>query len=183
MLSANTWKIASGVKAEDLGSYVRSIKVKHHKDLVQSMEIQLLDTEMRKRQKDITLHQLNFLNPNVSIKNRMDVSKHKNRIIITGPGFTGRVLDFSRYGFALQLDKYFGLGVTQDVKLSSDDPKLNQMLSNLHLSNIGIEMKWGTPKQDGTYLHGCEWVTVSQSRKEELFDVLMNSYQESQKSA
>ncbi len=171
MLGVTTRDMLTNVDSNSVSLRKRTIRMKHHANLVEAFECDPFLSQPELRSKALRAYR-DFLGI-ARKENRWPVPSHVNISIRTDHG-EGNMVDFSESGFAVVLNQYHACGVTLSVEMESVDGKLREELKRLGLNSIYCEIRWSRPMdtnpQSNKYLHGLLIRNLTRDQR----DVLLN---------
>ncbi len=150
MLGATTRDLLVEVNAHNHAFRKRYVKIKHHEDLFEAYEVDPFadEPEKLKQAQDAYRSIANLVRKDA----RWPVVP-RGVIRMESAIEAGLVVDFSRFGIAVEMDKYLAKGVQLDIRLTTTDGRLQQLFAREGMEVLVAEVRWGRKCRDG-YLHG-----------------------------
>ena len=86
-----------------------------------------------------------------------------------------KIKDVSRSGFGVTGNQFLGRNVTFQGRISSSDPKINELLVDRSLHIVTLSVRWGR-FGNGVYKHGLHLLGLNAIQRNYLFDEILNSF-------
>ena len=169
MVSLTSFDLAGNYTDKSPGVSKRKIKIKHHEDLVDCVEIDPL-TDMAEARSEATK----------TLRQRMGINRREQRwpvssvnVPITlqtkfGPA---KIVDFSKSGLCLGLTSYLAKGVQFGVEIETADKVMAEELRRVGVLKFRCEVRWGRP-HEGQYIHGAQFSDLNESQALAFFEFL-----------
>lgn len=147
----------------------RMINIKHHHELIEAFEIDPFSANagMVDRADEIMrqFHKITRTEERISLGEEL-------KLELSSEGHKLSVSNFSSNGFAAFSSDFFGKKVKLNLTLKTEDGYLTEMFDSLGINPIHLEVCWGRVIADGKYLHGLRMVSLNNTQKERLFELL-----------
>ena len=168
MLSATTLECVNMSLFQRHEFSPRQIHVKHYDKPVSATEVNPL-LGFEEQQKQLANHFRSMLGIERN-EVRWPLGENINLRLLS-PTTSGKVIDFSKSGFLIKLDKYFGKGVKLTINLITDDETLMAELNKNELTQVIVEIRWGAIIK-GEYIHGVQISSLTDRQKLNLENIL-----------
>ena len=170
LLSEETLNLSSKFVLNSEGIRTRQIKVKHHQELFNVIEYHPFhDKKELLEEAKSTFYgkkdgQHQYRPPRFSIENP--------KLIFLKTNFgEAELLNFSRTGYALKLEKPAELGELILFNLSSKDASTKKYLEESSLPEVHTEVRWAS-KEDSDNIYGVKITNLNETQKENVYDCL-----------
>ncbi|MCB0403554.1 MAG: PilZ domain-containing protein [Bdellovibrionales bacterium] len=165
MLGASTYDLVT-TNADDVRIKKKMLQIKHYQELVEGYEVDPLANLQIERQAALAAY-WNFAHK-VQHSPRWEVPESTHIDAHTKTHGSGRVVNFSQGGMAIELDQYLARGVILEFSIESNSTELADELKKIGLSTLVGEIRWGRPKSQGCYLHGVALQNLTETQSQEI---------------
>ena len=168
MIGATTYELVKGVPWSDGLFAHKVIKIKHHADLRDAVEV----NPLRNRAAEVAevLEEYRRQSSFQRSAERLPVKETGNIVAITSGG-NGAVLDFTAHGLSVLFDLQRARGDTFEIKLESRIPGLMARLEKHGIQAIQVEVRWIHAAVDG-FVHGVVFKNLLVEQQEVFVRVL-----------
>ncbi len=168
VVSLTTFDLATEWHGSSNGICRRKIKIKHHENLVDCVDIDPLHNMSEQR---ITAAKL--------LRARLSLDRRDQRwpvgdgvtVSLTTKYGTARLVDFSRSGLCVVLPTFLARGVQLGVQIDTQDTVLAAELRDEGLLKFNGEIRWGRPRET-EYLHGLQFLDINETQLDAFLDTM-----------
>lgn len=168
MISETTAELIQPIELYEAALSLRSIKIKHHKEVVKAWEYNpffdqpdLLDAA-DKAHKSCKYH--------ARLERRWNVDKPDRVKIYSSQGM-GILVNFSTTGLSLRLANQVIPGAILSLSFDSEDGSLAEALKEKGLENLAVDVRWSY-SEGKSYLHGLRFRELSSAQTGYLVEML-----------
>lgn len=172
MISGTTMDFSSKFNAKMPGFKKRFINIKHHDELIESIEYNPFhDTP----EKVAAAQQAFRKSNNLERKEQRSPISDSGKIIVETEFGVATMVDFSSSGFCIQIRSFLSKGVTLDIALVFSQPDLKALAADFGIDSIKAEVRWGKVSGKG-FCHGMRITNLSTTQLENLFQFLRSTF-------
>lgn len=172
MISGTTMDFSSNFNAKMPGFKKRFINIKHHDELIESIEYNPFhDTPEKVTDAQQAFRKSNNLERK---EQRWPISDSGKLIVETEFG-VATMVDFSSSGFCIQIGSFLSKGVTLDIAFVFSQPDLKALAADFGIDSIKAEVRWGKVSGKG-FCHGMRITNLSTTQLENLFQFLRSTF-------
>lgn len=168
MVSLTTFDLSTLYNVKSEGVSRRKIKIKHHEELVDCVELDPLIDIPDQRQAAVKI-----------LRQRLSLNRGEQRWPVSGKvGMTfetmfgtASLVDFSKSGLCVALPTFLARGVQLAIEIKSEDQSLYEELRNEGLLKFRAEVRWGRPK-DRVFIHGIQFIDINEGQQGAFLEIM-----------
>jgi hypothetical protein len=179
MFGESTWSLLTNREYSGTLICKRAIHIKHRDNAIDAYECDpLVD---RKQDYNLVLESQRQMVGIHRVDTRYPVGEQLN-LRVKGELGIGRVIDFSKSGFAVEFEQYLGKGVVTMFTLDLEDGNVFQKLKNADVDKLNCECRWGRPVEGkNTFVLGFLIRSFTDEQRDAFVEILKSTLDHDQK--
>ncbi len=173
LVGSATWDLLPRITANSQAFSKKQITIKHQEELGYAYDFNPFINEPEKLNKALQVYR--SATGLIRGEERFIVDPLRAVKVVTNIG-QGHLLDHSRNGISVQLEKYFGKGTQLYFSFESDNLELNEKIKQEGLNLISGIVRWARKNGDG-FRHGILLDGLANDKKEKLLYFLKENNQ------